>query len=670
MAVLALSAAMLIFVAFRAAAALAPSRPDRFWIFIAVISLQLGGTILACSLIHRLEPMTFLGFQALIAAGAFFITRGRGRRLPRPDDGGDFRALLRDWPSVLMLLAIVALLALAATLQAITPIAGWDELGYHAPRIAYWLEYRTTLLPESHDYRQSTFPYGAELLSGWTLLFFKAEWPMRLAFWTQYPAATAGIYLLCRAIGLGRRASLGGALLYAATPTVLWHASLTLKSDAWLPLYCAGTAYFALRPRATDERPGVRYLFAGVFLALACNVKTTALALGPGLALVALLELRPRTIARAVGGLTLGFLGAALLSGLVAIMVQNAARYKHPMGPAVILHFVKPQFSPHQLAVHAIRTPLYLAEAPEIPAEPARAWLERAGNRLADRLGVTAKLEYEGNPWPGAFRFNAPPVATCFSLGGILWIPALLAGLFTAAVGLIKTRRPIFPAPALLAIIQLPLFLGVILLIRWMGGGPQRFWLGAFALAIPVIARIGERAAARPIGAALAALALIITCHATFRGGLFNLAESISRPRAAASLDAPFAEPITLIPPDARILFFATGQTREWGLLRPRDGFTTRVYPWGMGDFDPKEIQAQIEARGISAILVESEANAAYRWQGPMSQALMRWLSTLPGFHEVPLKTPLMRLFLAGPSPSQSPAPAIPAPAAAGPGGK
>src|SRR5690348_13247315 len=100
MAALALSAAMLIFAAFRAAAAFATSRPDRFWIFIAAISLQLGGTVLACSLIHRLEPLTFLGFQAFTVAGTFLLTRGRGRRLPPSDNDGDFRGFLRDWSCV------------------------------------------------------------------------------------------------------------------------------------------------------------------------------------------------------------------------------------------------------------------------------------------------------------------------------------------------------------------------------------------------------------------------------------------------------------------------------------------------------------------------------------------------------------------------------------------
>jgi dolichyl-phosphate-mannose-protein mannosyltransferase len=656
---LAISACLLVFVAMRAAHRLAAPRPDRAWVFIAAITLQLGGIAVLTSVLRRYEPVTFLVCQAILAAAVGLLTRGGPRwaggdrpltqlvawalppRPPRPP---------RDWVCLSLLAGIIVILGLTAARQAIMPIWGTDEAGYHAPRILYWMQHRGVYMPQTHDYRQTTFPFGAELFPAWTLLFVKAEWPARMVFWLELPATAVGMTLLCRAIGIGRRGSLAAALLLISTPTVAWH-STSLKSDAWLPLYLCGTVYFALRPRPEGERPGIKFLWAGLFLAMATNVKTTSLGLGPGLALAAAMELRPRVMMRCAGGLACGFLVGAVLSGLAGTLIQNMERYgvKHPLGPPIIQHFVQPEFSVKQVQAHAARLPLFLFEPPEVPSEGIRRWLDRTGNELSASLGADAKLQYEHQPWPGPFRYVIPGLANSYSLGGILWLPVLFGAVAAAVVRLARSwRRPSLPPALQLALMQVPLFLGVVFLIRWMGGGPARFWLGAYAMSVPVTVWAIERwAIRRPMVAAAAAIGLVLAVHPSVRTSIGQVEEAVMRPRPEEVLDAPYGEVTAMLRPGSRILLFCHGQTREYGLFLPRRGFPNQMIPWGMGPFDAAKAEAIIEKQGTTHIFITNEMCGGYNWKPEVTASLLRWAQANKAFMEVPLKTPAMRLFAA-----------------------
>src|SRR5262249_40613699 len=150
--------------------------------------------------------------------------------------------------------------------------------------------------------------------------------------------------------------------------------------------------YGAIRPRAEGELPGRRFLLAGLFLAMAANVKTTSLALAPGLLIAALLQREPRVVFRSLAGLCAGVAAGAIATGLAFVLATNLRRYGNLMGPEIILEIVRPHHSVQQMWVHAVRTVFFLAEPPEAPIESARAWLETTGNEWATRLGATVLL--------------------------------------------------------------------------------------------------------------------------------------------------------------------------------------------------------------------------------------------------------------------------------------
>jgi hypothetical protein len=642
---LAISVGCLVLTSVLVARRLAAPGPDRYWIAIAASSVQLGSLFMVASALRALAPWPFLIAQ-LVLTGAVIVLVPRRRLFHGPAWPG--RAAL-DAVSAAMLLTILGLLALSGVQQAVTPLAGPDEGMYHGPRIAYWLQEQTIFLARNHDDRQTVFPFGSELVAAWPLLWVRQEWVARMAFWTAFPGAAAGVWILARTIGAGPRAALAGTLLYVSTPTVLDHAA-SLKSDAWLPLFLAGAAYAAVRRRADGERPGVRFALSGLLLALAVNVKATALALAPGLVLAgALAEWPADRTRRALGGLGTGILAGAAVSGLGVLLVINAARYGRPLGPARLVAIVQPDFSLRQMLVHAVRAPIFLLELPDVPSDGVRAALERSGQRLARSLGATTMLQSERpGEWPGPFQFHVARTAVAYSLGGMVWLPVLGAGLVIAARQLRRTwPRPAITPAGMLAVTQVPLFLGVVLMIRWMNGGPYRFWLGAYALSIPLAARlVGDLTVRRPAVLPLVAAGLVYAAYPAVRDRLTDLGAAAGQPVPAAVLDRPYEEVTPRLAAGSRILLFAGANTREYGLFNPRGGFTNRVFPWGLGRFDPERADALVRERQITAIVVEHDEVISSPWIGGVrTDGVVTWARERNDFRELPLATPHMRLF-------------------------
>src|SRR5262249_32958683 len=160
--------------------------------------------------------------QIILAIGVALLTRRpRGALfLDAPARDGAAPPARRDWVCIALAAGVGAALVLSGIQQAITPVWGADEGMYHGPRIAYWIQYRSVLFFTATNDRQVVFPYGADLVAAWPLLFVKQEVLARMAFWLTLPASAAGMYLVCRTLGLSRRAALGAVLLFVATPTV------------------------------------------------------------------------------------------------------------------------------------------------------------------------------------------------------------------------------------------------------------------------------------------------------------------------------------------------------------------------------------------------------------------------------------------------------------------
>jgi hypothetical protein len=630
---------------------------DRFWMWAIVAPSQLGLAACVTSLFNAFDGIPFLAAQALIA-GAMWGLSARFRRrdiLVEPErmNGGKRRV---DAAIVFMALLACTLLTVSLCECLMTQLVGVDERMYHASRVAYWLQHRNVFYFQTNNDRQVAFPFGAELVFAWPLLFVKNEVIGRGFHWLAVPGSAAGIAAVCRILGLNGRVAMARALAYLATPALLALGS-SLRSDLWQPLYLLGSVYWVIRPGPLNGRAWAPFAMAGGFLALAMNVKMTAMGLGPGLLLAALCTQQAGSSLARIRSLAIGGAVVTLACGLGITVTSNMRHFHRPMGPAWIGKAVQPEFSPRQLYVHAARTVTFLLELPEVPSETIRQGAEKIGAKFAHAIRADALLSREEDPvWPGSYSFKLRPSAANFSLPGAFWLPMLALGLLSATRDVAKSwRRPRIGPVGLLALMQTPLFLGVILLIRWMGAGPARFWLGVYALMIPVGAWfIGRWASRSGIVGGVAVFLIFWTGYSAFREVLMRLDYALHHPHTPAQLDGPLMEIPPLLPPRSNIMFVSGSSTRDYALFDPGHGFVNKVFAWGQLPFDAPKIAAFVEEHKISHVVIEHDETVQFYWVGPLvTKPLVEWLDARPDFKLVPLKTPHVRLYERVPSPSK-----------------
>jgi hypothetical protein len=670
-AALLVSGLLLLAVAWMGARALVAAGAERFWVMVALVALQLGAIFQALSALRILEPAPFLGCQAFLLAGAIWLTRWRRSGQRAADHGGlltvsthgsclrNVCIIPRNPVFILLAISILALMALSAFQQAMTPIHGRDECGYHAPRVLYWLQQRSIAPFDTHNVRQTTFPFLAELFFAWPMLFLKQELPARMVFWTGLPLATIGVYLLARELRVGRRAALGAALLYIATPTIILHGA-SLKSDLWHPLMVLGSAFFALRAFRGPGNPsqGARantagggaaraWFWSGLFLGLAIAVKTTSLAMLPGLMMAALGVPSLRNgLLRLItpwAWLTVGMAAALVLSGFAMLCAWNVRDHGHPFGAAVFREAVQADISTRQLLTHSARLPLQLLQFPELPAEGVRAWVERQGTVLARRLNADQRLPLEADAgWPGHFRFSTHLRSRAYSLGGLFWLPLLAIAL--VRLGRERWRRGWMlrgSRVSALVVLQLPLLVAIVFGLRWVVGGPERFWMASYALAVPVIAyyfAIWVRRSA--LVGALTLLLLIWTVHPMVRTVIERIDVQTRRPMSPSALDGQYASALAVIESPAVLLLIAGQSSKEYALFLPRRGYINRVVPWGWGEFEPERMEQMIEAHAITHIIVENDQMLGFHSHGVDARPYLNWLRTHPRIEEVPMPDP------------------------------
>jgi hypothetical protein len=316
---------------------------------------------------------------------------------------------------------------------------------------------------------------------------------------------------------------------------------------------------------------------------------------------------------------------------------------------------VQPDYNLRQVYVHAARTVVYLIELPQIPSETLRADFEELGNKLTHAIRADTKLEREAPGWPGLFTFNAYIFARRFSFGGMLWLPMLAIGLGACGRELVRfRRRPRASGPPLLAAMQLPLFLGVVLLIRWMGAGPDRFWISAYALSIPVTLWYVTRWTVRSgVVAGVACFVFAWTAFSAAQGVMLRLDYSLIHPIGAEDLDAPLHEIPPLLPQGSRILLVSGNSTRDYGLFDPQHGYCNTVVQWGNAPFDPVKLGELLKMDRINHVVIENDKAVQFYGVGELDTTpLIAWLDG-HGFQSVPLQTPHVRLYqrLAAPSP-------------------
>ena len=456
------------------------------------------------SLLHALDWPGFLVGHLLILAGVWLWARrwpgGERWRALYDLRAGLARLKLAVWdssvPAMPLLAGLVLLVGLVSTVQAVwVPPNSVDSLAYRLARVGYYLQFHSLSHFPSDDPRQVEFPVNGELLILWTVAFLRADWLANTVQLLAWVVTTVAVYGLGRQLGLGPRAALFAAGLFALLPQSILQSTSTLNdllvtSFVVVSLYCLLHASGPLVAKAHGRRAMAHALvLAGAAAGLAVGTKGTALLALPGLAVVFLVLFWRRLDREVLVGALLGGLAATVLGGY--IFVQNWLVYGALTGRVLEAQGAEPLwqgFVPNlartlfQFAFADLSGPL--AAAPTGPLANALTHaLGSLGEWLFAILGIPAVVEGVDRPWWPRFTFvRMPRVNELYSgvgpIGGLLIALALATLVWPRRLG--RGCRPLaFAAVSYLALMSLTL--------RWSPLGVGRFLLMACALAAPLL---------------------------------------------------------------------------------------------------------------------------------------------------------------------------------------
>jgi hypothetical protein len=253
------------------AATLQVRRPVEF--VLAAYVLAYGVMVALClvlSIFGSMTRSTLIAGSAVALAGAGALRlRLAARRAPRAPDV-TFRPSGLSGP--VLVLGVVVALALSYILALIlgTPPNGSDQLNYHLPRAALWLELdRVGYVPNAYDNRINSFAPNGEIGVTFVLDVTRNEIFAALVQFAAALACAVGVFALARRLGLSRAEAAFGSLLFLTLPIVLLQAGTT-KNDVVLASFLVAAAVFLLG----EARPHLA--LAGLAAALAVGTKFTA----------------------------------------------------------------------------------------------------------------------------------------------------------------------------------------------------------------------------------------------------------------------------------------------------------------------------------------------------------------------------------------------------------
>jgi hypothetical protein len=565
---------------------------------------------------------------------------------------------------------IVAVVIANVIVQARTPLSHFDDRMYRASRAAYWLENRSILPWETHNDRQVAFPFGSELMFFWPVLMTRSEAVGRTVFALVAPLCAIGAYLVAREALVSRTAALAGALLLVVTPQVA-QTFTGLSPESWLALFALGAAFFALRAARQRGRAARVFVMIGVFVALAMNVKATAIALVP----VALVL--PWLVARGGGAsrwsrmkaIAAGGAVGAALSGITLLLAGNFLREGHPLGPPMMVAVHSADLSPRQVRTHVARFLVAMIDLPVDAGRTVQTRLTESGRAFLATTGADQPITLEKNreQWPGTYSFDAGDGSLRYSTGGMMWVIALAAATAAVIADLFKHRgNARLGSAGVLAWLSLSMLAFTLLTIRWMGQ-VERFWVAAYALGVPlIVVEVSRVVRRRRWLRYVVTIVLAITAIPTVRG----LARAVATPSADATrlVDEPFVTTLHHIPPGSRILLVASQAVRDYPLFAPRRGYANEVHSWGNEPFTPQRLAAVLDEHDITHVVLESDAVIAQHWRPYLRTVEMtQWLRRRRDWEEVARGQTSMPLFVRRSGGSSAPTRSVgSAPATAG----
>lgn len=623
------------------------SAGEQFWAALLAVTLPWGFIANLLSIGHLLAPAGWLLAQALVLALVAWLRRAE--RLPSyPLDLPQIPRLSPAIvPAAIALSIVVGILAMGLVQAFAQPLRLGDEMGYHGPRVIYWIGNASIFPFETHNDRQNVFGYQGELAFLWPVLFTRSEVIGGLIFALAGPLSAAGVFLVARKCRASVLLALLLTILYLSAPLIFGHLS-GLKPELWFTLYLLGAMWWTMEACESEVVSKRRWAFflAGSFAALAIATKFNALAFAPLLLLGPWLtrgrsEPRKESIAVALG-LAVG----AILSGLVLLLAFNWVREGGPLGSKDFVAIHSPERSIRQLRTHVARFPLVLFDPPGVSAATLRTTLEMTERDYLRFVDADEDLPMEKpNTWPGAFRAYVGPQASRFALAGLLALFVLIAGSASLVVEAIRT----FPAirlsrHSIVFLCVASLTSAIVLLVRWMthSGVPDRFLIPSVSCLIalsPAFFVFSRRTW-------VVAIVVAISLGFSAPGMIATTAGIYFQPLTMQQMEGPFAPIVGELPQSARVLLFNSQHVAEYGLFGPREGFPRRVFPWGKRPFAADAFQETLTRHGITHIVFEDADANYFGWAPPLDvKPFLQWLAAQPAFRAVDTGSPRLRLF-------------------------
>jgi hypothetical protein len=493
------------------------------------------------SLFDAVSPAAYLLAEVVFLTVAAVAWHRRGR--PRPGFPRLTADALRAHPIIVLLGAFVgAALVYEATVGLTTPATNVDELWYHLPRAAAWLNHGGVYQIPGGNLPENAYPPNAEIgvLYGFVLLGRDnaAALPQLLA----QLALVAAIFGIARKLGYSRAAALFPALLALTLSNVALQ-SMTALNDLVVASFIASAVYLVLQPTGRTA-----LVLAGLAVGLAVGTKLTALFALPILALLAAVALPRRRLA---------LLAAA---GVLAALVVGSYGYISNVAGSRTLFSEEARLvggAPNAITARGTAATIARNAYRFVDLSGYRvptAWLEplaSAGEHLFRLLHIpTAPPESSSATSPFLFEVNvsSDPQNSWFGPLGVLVVLPLSA--FFAARWLLRRA----PAEVGILGLALPLYLvAIALATRYTSVG--RYFVTAIVLTLPLAAALYRR---RLVAAAVATIGVLTLA--------FALAYDREKPTGLVAVDTPIWR---LDRGDAQSLSFGDDVGR---LLRTLDG--------------------------------------------------------------------------------------------------
>ncbi len=582
-------------------------------------------TVLSCA--HALTSGVWTG--VLVGVCAIVSAFAVQRRPPMLPSLGSAETLI-----------LLALVCPMFVMQTLSSVNAFDDLMYHGPRTAYWMENASALPFVSHNDRLSVFPIGGDLLFAFGTIISGSELPGKFMVFLAYPLSLFAMRALLQTLGVRLPTALGMVAAFALAPLVMANA-VGIKPDLWLVLLGVIALHWVIVAQRTGSL--IPCCLAAAGAAAALGVKWTA---APFVLMTPLLLLLPRPAGswkRRAAALALTLFFASALGGAGPILVSNLRASHHPFGPLAMREAHQPAPGWHTMIVQLKRLPFILIDPPIMPFETARATLEQWEISAADTIGATEALREEvGRVWPGGFVPRVTDLDDRFSLG---WFLVIVGGVGAAATCFRQDApREARFAVALMLGMSAAFTVAVVTQTRWQSaaGLPDRFLMPALAFGLlgaawPIDQFLSRRIAPTIIFwtvVALHALPFLMLMQIPFSfGKLIGWQTPVY-----FDTGSEFEVLSHLLPPGRTILLITGQGSRDYPLFRAREGFANRVIPWGKSAYDRDAFNRALTQSDVDTVVFADSKEIPMLWDPSFSaQPFLDDLAARPNFRRAPI---------------------------------